>query len=189
MALSLAVLVGLLLGLACSGRISRVGSLRLRGIWLIGAAFAIQVVAFPFAFLPWSTSDAAAKWLWLGSYLLLLLAGILNWRLRGVPLLLVGMAANVSAIVANGGHMPVLPGAMRSAGNDYSLSQNSVALAHPHLSWLVDRWAIPDWLPLANAFSVGDIVIAVGTALLVFTATGASLPRVQGVRLPRATGR
>jgi hypothetical protein len=186
MALSLSVLVGLACGLACGGRIGQLASLRLRAIWLIAVAFALQVVAFPFSFLPWSTSDALAKGLWLASYCLLLLAGIVNWRLRGVPLIATGMLANVVAILANGGHMPVLPGAMHRAGNDYSLSQNSIALAHPHLPWLVDRWAIPDWLPLANAFSVGDIVIAIGAATLVFAATGARLPRpVRAHRLAR----
>lgn len=178
MALSLSVLLGLVLGLACGGRISRLAGLRLRGLWLIAAAFGLQVVAFPFSFLPWTTPDWLAKGLWLTSYLLLLLTGVLNRRLRGVPIVLAGMAANVAAILANGGRMPVLPGAMRSAGNDYTVSQNSVALARPHLSWLVDRWAIPDWLPLANAFSVGDIVIALGAATIVFAATGAHLPGV-----------
>ncbi len=182
MALSLSVLVGLALGLACGGRISRVAELRLRGIWLIAAAFALQVAAFPFRFLPWTTGEGAAKALWLASYCLLLAAGVANLRLRGVPPVMLGMLANVTAILANGGRMPVLPGAMREAGNDYAVSQNSVALDHPHLSWLVDRWAIPDWLPLANAFSVGDIVIALGAATIVFSATGARLPLLQGFR-------
>ena len=39
---------------------------------------------------------------------------------------------------------------------------NSTASSDPSLPWLVDRWAAPDWLPLANVFSVGDVVIAVG---------------------------
>jgi hypothetical protein len=182
MALSLSVVVGLVLGLACGGRVSRIAALRLRGIWLIAVALAVQVVAFPFSFLPWATGDDLAKVLWLASYLLLLVAGLLNRRLHGAVLVVLGMVSNVAAILANGGHMPVLPAAMRSAGNSYAVSQNSVALDHPHLSCLVDRWAIPDWMPLANAFSVGDVVIALGGATIVFAATGGQLPRPRALR-------
>jgi hypothetical protein len=41
------------------------------------------VVAFPFAFLPWTTGEAAAKALWLVSYGCLLVAALLNRRILG----------------------------------------------------------------------------------------------------------
>jgi hypothetical protein len=172
--IALALPVALLLG----GRLGRVAELRLRGLWLFFLAFGIQVVAFPFAFLPWTTGDDTAKALWLVSYGCLLAAAALNRRLLGAQVVALGMALNLAAILANGGRMPATPAAMEAAGLDFAVRHNSVAAADPHLPWLVDRFAAPAWVPLTNVFSVGDAVIALGAAVLVLAATGARLPRL-----------
>ncbi len=85
------------------------------------------------------------------------------------------MILNLVAVIANGGRMPVLPDAMHRAGHDYGVRMNSVAAADPRLDWLVDRWAAPEWVPLANVFSAGDVVIALGALALGLAATGASM--------------
>ena len=56
--------------------------------------------------------------------------------------------------------MPVRGAALRAAGTDYEVHNNSIQLAKPHLAALVDRWAAPHWVPLANVYSVGDVLIA-----------------------------
>jgi hypothetical protein len=87
------------------------------------------------------------------------------------------MLLNLAAILANGGHMPALPSAMRDAGLSYTgVHNNSVAAAHPHLAWFVDRWAAPGWVPAGNVFSVGDVLIAIGVVVLIAAAMGARLP-------------
>lgn len=171
---ALALPVALLLG----GRLGRIGDLRLRALWLFFLAVAIQVVAFPFAFLPWTTADSTAKALWLVSYGCLLAAAVLNRRILGAQVVALGMALNLAAILTNGGRMPATPEAMEAAGLDFAVKHNSVAAADPNLAWLVDRFAAPDWVPWANVFSVGDAVIALGSIVLVLAATGARLPRV-----------
>lgn len=171
---ALALPVALILG----GRLGGVGELRLRALWLFFLAVAIQVVAFPFAFLPWTTGDSTAKTLWLVSYGCLLAAAVLNRRIVGAQVVALGMALNLAAILTNGGRMPAKPAAMEAAGLDFAVKHNSVAAADPNLPWLVDRFAAPDWVPWANVFSVGDAVIAFGSVALVFAATGARLPRV-----------
>ena len=65
---------------------------------------------------------------------------------------------------------------MQAAGLDFAVKHNSVAAAEPNVPWLVDRFAAPDWVPLTNVFSVGDVVIAIGAVVLVFAATGARVP-------------
>jgi hypothetical protein len=122
--------------------------------------------------LPWRTPDAIAIGLWLAAYTLLIAACALNLRRPGVPLVAAGMISNVVAILANGGHMPALPSALRAAGMHYEASRNSVAMATPHLATLVDRWAAPSWVPLANVFSVGDVAIAAGGFAFAFVASG-----------------
>jgi hypothetical protein len=78
--------------------------------------------------------------------------------------------------------MPVRLEAMQDAGRVDVVRANSTALTDPSLPWLVDRWAAPDWIPLANVFSVGDVVIAVGAFVLVLAAMGVRPPRLA---LPR----
>jgi hypothetical protein len=180
---------GLLLGLALGGRLSALGELRLRGVALFYVAIGLQIAAFPvfpWGSLPWSTSDEVARWLWLASYAVLIVAAAVNWRLRGVPVIAAGMLCNLVAIVANGGHMPALPEAARAAGLGDGVNQNSVTLPMPRLSLLVDRWVAPDWLPFANVFSVGDVVLAVGGLILIFTALQVPVPgrRRASVDLP-----
>lgn len=185
MSLVFPVLGALAVGLALGGRLGNLAELRLRAPWLFFVAIALQVVAFPFGFLPWSTEPAVASWLWLVSYGFLIVAAVVNREIAGVPIVALGMLLNLAAIVANGGTMPVSSSAMHEAGRTAVTQANSTAVADPHLDWLVDRWAAPDWIPLANVFSIGDVVIAVGAVVIVLSAMGVRLPRASahpGVR-------
>jgi hypothetical protein len=184
MALALPLLAGLALAPLFGGRLRRIGEIRLRSTGLFFAAIALQLAAFPVSALPWHTPEDVAVALWLGSYGLLVLAALRNVRLRGVPLVVVGMIFNLSAILANSGHMPALPAALRAAGLHFQQSRNSIASSTPHLGWLVDRWGAPPWVPYANVFSVGDILIAVGGLVFAFAATGA----LEHLRLEIARG-
>ena len=172
MALAYPVLLAVGLGLVLGGRLGALAELPLRAPWLFLGALALQVVAFPFAVLPWTTNETAASVLWIASYGLLLVAAVLNRRIVGVPVVTVGMLLNLVAILANQGTMPVHYSAMHEAGRTDVLQANSTAMADPSLPWLVDRWAAPEWIPLANVFSVGDVVIAVGAFVLVLAAMG-----------------
>lgn len=178
MSLALPVVGALAVGLLLGGRIAALAELRLRATWLFFVAIALQIVAYPFAFLPWRMDAGAASVLWLTSYAFLFVAAFLNRRIVGVPIVALGMFANVAAVVANGGTMPVTHSAMRDAGRTALTQANSTAVTDPRLGWLVDRWAAPEWVPLANVFSVGDVVIAVGAVVIVLAGMGVRVPRV-----------
>jgi hypothetical protein len=173
MALALPLVLGLAVAPLLGGRWSRLAELRLRWVAVFYVAIALQVIAFPISQLPWRTPDRAAIVLWLVSYALFAVGAAANLRIAGVPLIVVGMLSNVAAIVSNGGHMPALPSALRAAGLHFMQSRNSARLSAPNLSWLVDRWGAPKWVPLANVFSVGDVLIAVGGFVFALVATGA----------------
>ena len=69
-----------------------------------------------------------------------------------------GAASNLLAIVANGGYMPVSPGAAAVLGaHSPSAYSNSIQLPDPVLAPLTDIFALPPWVPFANVFSVGDV--------------------------------
>lgn len=173
MALVLPLLLGLAVAPLLGGRWQLLGRVRLRAVPLFYAAIALQVAAFPIRRMPWRTPDRVAVALWLVSFALFAVGMLLNARLPGVSLVAAGLASNVTAIVANGGHMPALPSALRGAGLDFTVSRNSAEVAAPHLSWLVDRWAAPNWVPWANVFSVGDVAIAAGGLVFALAVTEA----------------
>ena len=169
--------VAVLTGLALGGRLRALAGIRLRATWLLYLAIALQLVAFPPGFLPFETGGGVSRALWLASYGCLLVAAPLNLRLRGIELVLTGMVSNLVAVVANGGVMPALPEAAHGAGLLEPAKYNSVTHAEPHLGWLVDRWAAPEWIPLANVFSVGDVLLALGAFALVLAAMDVPLLR------------
>jgi Family of unknown function (DUF5317) len=186
MSLALPLLAGLAVAPLLGGRWSLLARIRLRAVPVFYVAIALQVIAFPFRQLPWRTPDRIAVVLWLVSYGLFALALAANLRVPGVPMVAVGLVSNVVAVATNGGHMPALPQALRAAGLHFKQSRNSAALAHPHVDWLVDRWAAPGWVPWGNVFSAGDVLIAAGGLVFVLAATEA-FRRRPGLRAPAVT--
>jgi hypothetical protein len=157
------VVAGLVVGLLAGGRIERLADLRIRWAWLAIAGLAAQIVLF----IP-TVGDAlgaVAPLVYAGSSASILAVILANLRVPGLQLVAAGAACNLVAIVANGGYMPVSAGALASLGWEeppgYS---NSAALADPALAPLTDIFAMPSWVPFANVFSVGDVLIAVGIA-------------------------
>jgi len=173
MALAWPLFAGLAIAPLLGGRWRRIAELRFRFVWIFYVAIGMQIVAFPFKSLPWRTSDRIGVVLWLCSFGLLIVAAALNFRVPGVPPIAAGLLLNLSAVVSNGGHMPALPSALRAAGMHFATSNNSTRMASPHLAWLVDRWAVPAWVPWGNVFSVGDVLIATGGLAFALLATGA----------------
>jgi hypothetical protein len=173
MALAFPLVLGVLLAPLLGGSWSRLADVRLRLVTAFYLALGLQIVAFPASALPWHTSDRAAVVLWLCSYAVFAVAAGANLRTPGMALVVAGMCSNLVAILSNGGHMPALPSALRAAGLHFEVSRNSAVNAAPHFAWLVDRWAVPSWIPWGNVFSVGDVLIAAGGLLFVVVASGA----------------
>lgn len=102
-------------------------------------------------------------------------AGVFLWLNRQMPgALIVGAGAlsNGVTIALNGGVLPARPGAVEAAGlNTDDAFANSAVVEDPVLPWLGDMFAWPEPLPLANTFSVGDVLIVVGVIVATWTAT------------------
>jgi Family of unknown function (DUF5317) len=93
-----------------------------------------------------------------------------NRRIPGVVLLGAGGGLNLLAIVTNGGTMPASASALRASGWKPQAGHfaNSAVVAHPKLAFLGDVFASPRWVPFHDVFSVGDLLIVVAVALLVY---------------------
>jgi hypothetical protein len=82
-----------------------------------------------------------------------------------------GATCNFAAIMANGGFMPAASGALQSLGNvEHTGYSNSVVAPDPALAPLTDIFALPTWLPFANVFSVGDVLIGIGVVIVIVVA-------------------
>ena len=92
-----------------------------------------------------------------------------NRRIGGIRLTVLGGVLNLIAIVANGGVMPASAAALEFAGKPLTTGEfeNSTTQADANLAFLGDVFALPEGLPFANVFSVGDIILLVGGYFLV----------------------
>jgi hypothetical protein len=104
---------------------------------------------------------------------------LINVRVPGLVLILVGVLANFAVIAANGG-MPVSADALRDSGQHAELAQMRQSDADKHhlvtdsdsLTFLGDIIGMPP--PIARAISIGDLIIAFG--LIWFTASSMRRP-------------
>jgi hypothetical protein len=164
-----AVLIGLLAGLLAGGRLDGLAELRIRWAPAILAGLLIQVVLF---------SDAVAARvgdigpaIYVGSTALVLAAVLRNASLPGIPVVAAGAASNLLAIVANGGYMPASRGALEALGVVEPTNYSNSAVRPDAVLWpLTDIFALPAWLPFANIFSVGDVLIGIGITLTIVIA-------------------
>ena len=179
-----AVLAGLLIGVVSSGSLDRLGRLRLRWAPAIAIGMLVQLALFSTP-----AGDALgplAPWAYLASNALVLGAVARNILVPGLPLVFLGGLSNVVAIVANGGYMPVSPEALAAMGRGAQTGySNSRLVADVQLWPLTDLFAMPTWIPTANVFSIGDVMIGIGVAIaIVATMHGRSVmtgwPRLSG---------
>jgi hypothetical protein len=179
------LLIGVVFALLLGGRPSRLLELDLRRRWAVPAALTLQALFL----LPLGDRIPAVldTPLHIASYGFLLLFAAANVRHLCLLPLLLGMALNALAIVANGGRMPVSPGAWEAAGLGESAQHSNVRLGAEHLGFLGDIFALPAALPLANVFSVGDLLIGFGMIALVVSVsmTGAGDRPLVPARLVR----
>lgn len=161
-----AIPIGIVAGYLLGGRLDRLGDLRFHWAWLAIAGLVVQVVLFS---PPVETMvGAAGPALYVVSTLAVLVAVVRNWRIPGLAIVAMGAASNLLAILANGGLMPASPEAVAALGWDAAEGfSNSIVMADPALRPLTDIFALPTWMPAANVFSVGDVLIGIGVVLVI----------------------
>jgi hypothetical protein len=172
-----ACLLALLSPLIAGRSLRSLRHVRLAALPLVWGALLAQLVAVEVELPHW-----VAAGLHLASYVL---AAVFLWRnrdLRGLPVVALGAASNAVTIALNGGTLPASADAVRRAGiaaDEEFL--NSAVLPDPVLPWLGDVFAWPQPLPLANVFSVGDVLIVAGVGLVAWRL---NTRRVERVRQP-----
>jgi MFS family permease len=152
-----------------------------RHAWLVTVFFVPQLFAF---YLPATRSQMSTPVVaacLITSQIGLLLFCLYNKHLPGIAILAAGLFLNLLAISANGGLMPlstttaaylvpekILSGL--SIGSRFGSSKDILLLPSAILfPWLSDCFVSPDWLPYRFIFSFGDVLIAIGAFLLLYS--------------------
>jgi hypothetical protein len=188
--------LAVLVGLAFGGSLAGWNELRPRW-WMLGAAsLGVQLVLFnpPLDEQPWAM--AWGIWLFpvtlIGITLVLLRnAATMPWARIPLRVAALGVGLNLLVIGANGGYMPRSTEASAAVGRPVDTIADGQRLANvsilsdsTRLPWLADVLPQPQWLPLSNVLSVGDLLLAAGLAWWAFRITTAAalsvgLPRVR----------
>ena len=177
-----AIPIGLALGFALGGKPAGLARLEFRWPWLLMAGLFVQVVLFT-DFVAARIGDAGPA-IYVASTAAVFAGVLRNVRIPGMALVALGAASNLVAIVANGGYMPAGAGAMAALGKtDPTIYSNSTVVARPALEPLTDVFALPAWIPFANIFSVGDLVIGLGVVVVI----AASMRGAWPIREPHRT--
>ena len=167
------VVIGLAVGFARGGTIASLDDLNLYHLWLIPVALIVQaqLLFYPMFF----EGDLFLSWgpeiFHFLSYLILAIFVGINWRLWQIPFMGTGMTLNLIVIAANGGYMPSSVPSLIRAGDletAYYLTQqetygNVIRMTDSTvLDFLGDWLYLPSWFPFSTAFSLGDLIIALG---------------------------
>ena len=157
------------------GRLAGLIDIDLGWTWLVVAAIGIQILIV--SIIP-DRFEGIHRPLHFLSYALAGAFVLLNLNIPGVWLIGLGGLSNLIAIASNGGVMPAKEEALRSAGMRVDPGEfvNSGVVEDPKLLFLGDIFSIPHEVPVLNTvFSVGDVLIAIGTVVLVHGVSGSRL--------------
>ena len=157
------------------GRLSRLADVSARLSWILLLALGLQVLAINAPGVP----HGMRPWIQLASYPVAGVFVVANRRLPGMALIGVGVLLNVVAISANGGVMPASASALDRAGlpRRPTAYANSALVEHPRVGFLGDVFAIPESWPFSNVFSIGDMALVIGGAILIHTTCETRLTR------------
>jgi hypothetical protein len=181
---ALVIVASMLLGLAFGGRFSRLGALRLHWWALAILGLGIQFVPLPEGA---AGTDLLVRSTVLAvSYTLLVTFAAANLRVRGMVLILIGLAMNFAVIVANGG-MPVRAQTLIDSGQEDVLASLEAERADKHhllgetdvLTPLADIIAVPQ--PIGQAISIGDVFIYAGLMWTIVAAMRGRTPSPRSV--------
>jgi Family of unknown function (DUF5317) len=161
-----ALAIGLIAGFAIHGRIDNLARLRFRWAWLVVAVLLIRGVIL----LTPIRHINGVQYLYLAALTALVAWTVWQIQLvRGIWLIAAGTALNLVVVALNGARMPVAPDLAGALVHSGTLGQYAVMTAQTNLGWLADWIALPGPIGrlVPEAYSPGDVVVAVGIAAVI----------------------
>ncbi len=175
MVLLVAVVLGLIAGLVKAKITNRsFQAFQLNAWWLVILSFIPQFLAVGFRTTSALIPDLWVPYLIVGGQALLLVFVWLNRREPAMWLLGIGLAVNLIVIIANDGWMPISPETLTrlepqvpigawEIGARYGISKDMILSTElTNLAFLSDRFILPVSSVSRVAFSIGDVLLALG---------------------------
>lgn len=157
--------------------------LNIRIGWLVVLAVIPQLLSFQIPATGKLIPEALVPFILVASQALLIVFAVANLRQPGFWAMGLGLLANFTVIVLNGGWMPISPDTLRRmlphlTADTLITSQRLLLtkdwilpVSETRLAWLSDQLTLPG---LTVAFSIGDVLIALGTFLLLWSLSSPS---------------
>jgi hypothetical protein len=167
------VVISVVLGYALGGRLHRLEALRPRWWGLVILGLGIQFIPLPEGDV--GTDLVVRTGVLSLSYTLLVAFALVNVRMPGMFLVVIGLAGNFAVIAVNGG-MPASAEALIDSGQedvlaylrDEGADKHHLLTDEDELTFLADVIAVPQ--PVGQAISVGDVFVYVGLIWLIVAA-------------------
>lgn len=165
-----AICIGILLGYLRGGSLMWIVNFDLNYKVLAISSLFIQILLFSKFPVIDQVSPNIIAMLHILSYLLLIAFIISNIKIKGISIIGLGTLVNAMVISLNNGYMPsILSDSeinLEVENIHNGIDANIIHITEKTvLPWLADIFTLPSWLPFSNAFSIGDLFIAVGTCL------------------------
>ena len=177
--LTLAVVAAVGIGLISGGKLTELARLEIRWWPVLLAGVALQAYGVGH----WTTESLAGvplrQAVFVGTHAVILAVAAANLGLAGLRIVVLGAAANLAALLANGGLMPVSAEARVAAGHQTALDSLATGAAvlgskgvvvppeQANLWLLTDILVIPRPFPITAIFSIGDLLVALGLGFLI----------------------
>jgi hypothetical protein len=146
--------------------------IELKYFWLVLVAAIPQFLAF---FIAGTRDRIPDQWIpiiLIATQIILLVFVWMNRTVPGIWIMGLGLLMNLAVISLNGGWMPITPETLTRLGapaNSWQIGSRSgfskdmvLAKESTNLWLLSDILTLPTWIPYHVAFSIGDVLIAVG---------------------------
>ncbi len=168
MLIAVLVIIAIAVGLAAGGSLRSFEHVTIHWWGVALAGLMLQVLPAPVV-----AGRGLGSAMLAASYVLLAMFLWVNRRLPAVPLMLVGVVLNIVVILPNGG-MPVSASALQASGGsaavlDVATGKHHLMTDQDVLRPLAD--VIPVRAPIGIVISVGDILLYLGTAILLVMIT------------------
>lgn len=169
-----ALVFGFVIGKLRRGRLSNFLGMRFKGWYLTIVALVLFLI--PFVLRLFQVEAPMLSMFPYASMLLCALVAMMNRRVPGMKLFLVGLLLNLVIMGMNGFQMPIDTGAMTELGYSQfveSIASGEVVNYRPlegttGFSLLLAKvHKLPAWYPLSTVVSIGDLLAAVGIAWII----------------------
>lgn len=169
------LILGMIIGKLRGGNVMNLGKFVFRSSFLLVFSLLLNLGVSILISMGYEKVIDNRMMLYIASYVMLFIVLFLNLERKSIWLILIGAICNFTAIVLNGGSMPIDLALLEKIGSQNMLQSiqmgelaNYINIndAYSFTIHLGKRFTTPYWYPFKQIFSAGDVLISLGLLLL-----------------------